>query len=345
MKKCCQEKNPRLGKVGGQAVLEGVMMRSGDNISVSVRAMDGTIATKNSKFHSLRQKHKILGLPLIRGVVSFIESMRMSFSTLNDSANLLGIEEEEGKFEKWVKKKFGATALDILMPIAMLIGIVMAVGIFFFLPIWVCNLLLRLTDGDIGRWRSAIEGGLRIVIFILYLTLISLMPDIRRTFEYHGAEHKSIFCYESGEELTVENVKKHKRFHPRCGTSFMFVMLFIGILLGFLIPFENIWLRTGCKLLLLPFTVGIGYEFLMYAGKHDNLLIRVLSAPGLWMQRITTREPDDAQIEVAIASLKNAMPDEFPQEAVETAVSEAETTESSENAETVADESAESADS
>lgn len=331
MKKSGEEKNPRLGKVGGQAVVEGVMMRSGKNISVSVRAMDGTIATKNSTFVSLREKHKVLAWPLIRGVVSFVESMKMSFSTLNDSADLLGIEEEEGKFEKWLKKKFGKSVLDVLMPIAMIIGVLLAVGIFFFLPTWIGGLVGGAFHRDIGIWRSVIEGALKIAIFIGYILLVSLMPDIRRTFEYHGAEHKSIFCYESGEELTVANVKKQKRFHPRCGTSFMFVMLFIGIVIGFFIPFENVFFRSVCKLLLLPITVGVGFEFLMYAGKHDNWLVRALSAPGLWMQRITTREPDDSQIEVAIASLKNAMPDEFPEvlmkesnasETVETASSE-----------------------
>lgn len=314
MKKSCKEKNPRLGKVGGQAVIEGVMMRSGQNLAVSVRSMDGAIHTKTSKFVSARQKHKILGWPLIRGVVSFIESMIMSFSTMNDSANMLGIEEEEGKFEKWLKKKFGKSALDVLMPVAMIIGVLLAVAIFIFLPTWIGKLIGGAVGKDLGIWRSAVEGALRIIIFIGYMLLVSLMPDIRRTFEYHGAEHKSIFCYESGEELTVENVKKQGRFHPRCGTSFMFVMLLIGIIIGFFIPFENIFARTGCKLLLLPLTVGIGFEFLMYAGKHDNVLIKILSAPGLWMQRITTREPDEGQIEVAIASLKSAMPDEFPPE-------------------------------
>lgn len=314
MKQSCKEKNPRLGKVGGQAVIEGVMMRSGEHLAVSVRSEDGSIQTKTSTFVSARQKHKILGFPIIRGVVAFIESLRMSFSTLNDAANLLGLEEDEGKFEKWLKKKFGKSALDVLMPIAMVIGVALALVLFIFLPSWVASLISRLVGTDIGLWNSVIEGVLKILIFVGYMVLISLMPDIRRTFEYHGAEHKSIFCYEKGEELTVENVKKQGRFHPRCGTSFMFVMLLIGILIGFLIPFENAFLRTACKILLLPLTVGIGFEFLMYAGKHDNAIVRILSAPGLWMQRITTREPDDSQMEVAIASLKAAMPEEFPVE-------------------------------
>lgn len=332
MKQSCMEKNPRLGKVGGQAVIEGVMMRSGEHLAVSVRSGDGSIQTKTSTFVSARQKHKILGFPIIRGVVAFIESLRMSFSTLNDAANLLGLEEDESKFEKWLKKKFGKSALDVLMPVAMVIGVALALVLFIFLPSWVASLVSRLVGTDIGLWNSVIEGVLKILIFVGYMVLISLMPDIRRTFEYHGAEHKSIFCYEKGEELTVENVKKQGRFHPRCGTSFMFVMLLIGILIGFLIPFENAFLRTACKILLLPLTVGVGFEFLMYAGRHDNVLVRILSAPGLWMQRITTREPDDSQMEVAIASLKAAMPEEFPVE--ETAQSTEEHPEPAESPET-----------
>ena len=314
MKKTCSpcEKNPRLGKVGGQAVIEGVMMRSGENLSVSVRAEDGSVQTKDSKFVSIKQKYKFLGLPIIRGMVAFIESMIMSFSTMNDSVDLLGIEEEETKFEKWLKKKFGASILDVLMPVALFLGVVLALGLFVFLPALAGRGVSYLFGGDIGVWQSVVEGVVKVVIFVVYMLLVSLMKDIRRTFEYHGAEHKSIFCYESGEELTVENVKKHSRFHPRCGTSFMFVMIFIGIVLGFFIPFETVWLRTLCKILLLPVTMGFGYEFLMYAGRHDNFLIRALSAPGLWMQRITTKEPDDKQIEVAIASLRHALPDDFP---------------------------------
>lgn len=315
MKDKTEEKNPRLGQVGGQALLEGVMMRSGDDIAISVRAMDGTVRSKKTKMVSVRKKHKILNIPLLRGMIAFVESLVMSYSTMNTAVDMLVIEEEETKFEKWLKKKFGAGLMDILMPIAMILGVFLALGIFVFLPTLIASWIAIPFGGDIGIWKSAIEGVLKVVIFIAYMLLVSLMPDIKRTFEYHGAEHKSIFCYESGEELTVENVKKHKRFHPRCGTSFMFVMIIIGIIIGFILPTDmNTFLRGACKVLLLPVTMGIGYEFLMYAGKHDNFLIRALSAPGLWMQRITTREPDDGQIEVAIKSLKLAMPAVFPDE-------------------------------
>ena len=309
-----EEKNPRLGKVGGQALLEGIMMRSGDEVAISVRSADGTVRSKRKQFVSARKKNKFLALPLIRGVVSFVESMMLSLSTTNDGVDMLGIEEEETKFEKWLKKKFGANLMDVLMPISIILGLLLAVGIFIYLPSLFGGLIAKLFGGDIGIWRSVLEGVLKVLIFIGYILLISLMPDIRRTFEYHGAEHKSIFCYEAGEELTVENVRKYKRFHPRCGTSFMFVMILIGIIIGFFIPFQNTLLRSVCKLLLLPVTVGIGFEFLMFAGKHDNFLVRALSAPGILMQRITTREPSDDQIEVAIKSLKLAMPEEFPEE-------------------------------
>ena len=313
MMKKNEEKNPRLGKVGGQALLEGIMMRSGDDLAISVRAQDGTVRSKRKKFVSVRKKYKFFNIPLIRGVVSFVESLVMSYQTMDDGVNMLGIEEEETKFEKWLKEKFGANLFDVMMPIAVILSLFLAAGIFILLPTWIASLIAIPFGGDIGIWQSAIEGVLKVAIFVGYMLLISLMPDIKRTFEYHGAEHKSIFCYESGEELTVENVKKYKRFHPRCGTSFMFVMILIGIIIGFLLPSGMpTLLRSACKLLLLPLTMGIGFEFLMYAGKHDNWLIRALSAPGLWMQRITTKEPDDGQLEVAIAALKLAMPEEFP---------------------------------
>ena len=212
----------------------------------------------------------------------------------------------------------------VIMPISIIFALALSVGLFFLLPTYATKGVEYLIGGELDGWlKSIIEGVLKIVIFICYLLLVSLMPDIKRTFMYHGSEHKSIFCYEHGLPLTVENVRIQRRFHPRCGTSFMFVMILIGVLIGILIPWDwanveskflSSLIRVGIKLLLLPLTCGIGYEFLMYAGKHDNTLVKVLSAPGLWMQRITTKEPDDSMIEVAIAALKGAMPDEFPPE-------------------------------
>ena len=330
-----QAENCRLNRVGGAAVLEGVMMKAGDRASTACRTEDGKIAVVDKKFVSARKKHKFLNLPILRGVVNFIESLTLSFSVLELSAEMMGegLVEEESKFEKWLTKTFGKSLFDVIMFIAGVIGILLAVGLFTLLPnqiaIWTELLIKR----PLGIWKAVLCGALRIIIFILYIVLISRMKDIRRTFEYPGAEHKSIACFESGEELTPENAKRHSRFHPRCGTSFMFVMLFISILVSLGIRavcelligwnFSEMTLAatgrdlsaliyTGIGLLTLPLIVGIGFEFLMYAGKHDGPVIRALSAPGIWMQRLTTREPDEEQLAVAITALKCAMPEEFP---------------------------------
>lgn len=319
-----QNDNPyacRRGTVGGQAVLEGVMMKSRDRYSVAVRLENGDIDVTNEKFVPIRTKYKVLGWPFIRGVVNFVEMMKLSYKTLEISAKAMGIDEEaeESKFEKWLREKFGKGLMDVLMVLSTVIGLVLGLGLFFFLPIVVTKGIDTLSGGNLGWFKNLIEGFIKIGIFVAYLALVSLMKDIRRTFEYHGAEHKSIFCYEAGEELTPENVKKFKRFHPRCGTSFMFVMLLIGILFYSLPIFT--WtssvIRLLTKLIFLPVIVALGYEFIMYAGKHDNLFVKILSQPGLWMQRITTREPDETQIEVAIAALKSALPNEFPDFKVE----------------------------
>jgi len=315
LKKDNQTPNCRLGTVGGQAVIEGVMMKNKDRYAVSVRMPDGSIKTSNHTFTSIRKKYKFLNIPILRGFVNFIETMKLSYTTLSFSAEALGLEEEEE--ESWLSKKLGDNLINIVMTVGMILGVVLSFGLFFFLPSLFTKLIDSAFPGGLGWFRNLIEGLIKITIFIGYLAAVSLMPDIKRTFEYHGAEHKSIYCYESGEELTPENVMKHSRFHPRCGTSFMFVMLAISVLI-FSLPFvtwENMFLRLITKILLLPVVVGVGFEFLMYAGKHNNLLIRILSAPGLWMQNLTTREPDISQVEVAIVSLKASMPEEFPTEA------------------------------
>lgn len=340
-----KEKNPRLGKVGGQAVLEGVMMRSGDNIALAVRRDDGKIATKKSTFTSVRKKHKALNIPILRGVVNFVEMMRLSYSTLSDSAKLLGLDEidEETKFDRWVKRKFGDKVMNVIMVIATVLGVALAIGLFTVLPMLITSWIKGLVGGDETKWGynflfSLISGVIRIAIFILYMVLVSLMKDIRRTFEYHGAEHKSIACYESGMELTPENAKKCTRFHPRCGTSFIFVILLLSILIFSLVPwttntFTDKLVMMLLRLALLPVVTGIGYEFLMLAGRHPNKCTLALSAPGLLMQRITTKEPDLDQLAVAIKSLKLAMPDEFPDEPEGDADEEPEETEETEETE------------
>ena len=328
-KKCCADKDSaRLNKVGGQAVLEGVMMKAGNKTVTTCRKENGELAVYDEEFVSVRKKHKILNLPIIRGVVNFIEMMMLSMRTLNASAEALGIEEEDGKFEKWCKKHLGASATDVIMIVALILGLGLSLLLFKFLPIWVA-------DGINWLWVSVfhksaisptviaiIEGVLKVVIFIAYLLLVSLMKDIKRVFMYHGAEHKTIACFEAGEELTPENAMKHKRFHPRCGTSFMFLMIGIGIVVGIFV--RNVVPVMDNKILysltvslvslsLLPLTMGVGYEILMLAGKHDNVVTRIISAPGLWVQRITTKEPTLDMLEVAIVSTKCALRDEFPE--------------------------------
>lgn len=305
----------RLGTVGGQAVIEGVMMKSKDLVALSVRGTDGNITTETKPFKSIRSKYKILNIPIIRGIVNFVETMILSFKTLSRSADMLGIEEEESKFEKWLSKTFGKSVTAIASAIGTILGLLLAVFLFIYLPTQVAEFAKFLTENRIVI--SVIEGVTKIAIFVIYIVLCTLIPDMKRVFQYHGAEHKSIFCHESGLELTVENVKKQSRFHPRCGTSFLFVMMFLGIITSALIIHLPILVRVPLKVLFLPLVVGVGFEFIKFAGTHDNFLVKIVSAPGLWIQRLTTKEPDEKQIEVAIISLKAALPDIYPAEEAE----------------------------
>lgn len=326
MSKNC-EPNCRLGKVGGEAVLEGVMMRSGDRYSIASRKEDGSITVSNHSYTSLRKRYKFFNLPIIRGIVSLVESFKLSFKVLTLSAEAIGmdLDEPETKFEKWLLDKFGDKIFNIIMGIAGVLGVFLAVGLFFLLPTAATkgiDYLLSLVGLELGWAKTLCEGIIRIAIFVCYILLVSLMPDIKRTFQYHGAEHKTIACYEAGEELTPENAAKHTRFHARCGTSFIFVMLIISVLVFSLpfVPWDNIWLRYAIKLPLMPIICGLGFEFILFAGKHDNIFTKILSAPGLWMQRVTTREPDLDQLEIAIAAAKAAMPDEFDYSEVEATI-------------------------
>ena len=309
------EMSCRRNRVGGEAVLEGVMMKAGEQCATACRLESGDITVTKQKFVSVRKKNKLLNLPIIRGVVNFVEMMKLSLASLNVSADAMGLndEDEETKFEKWMKKHLGLRLTDALMVIAMVLGVGLALFLFMFLPSLAASGLQMLFGSAVTPFYSLIEGAVKILIFVSYIWLVALMPDIRRTFQYHGAEHKSIACFESGDALTPENAKRHTRFHPRCGTSFMFVMILLGIIIGFFVPASlPPILRAAVKILLLPVVMGLGYEFIMFAGKHDSLFIRALSAPGLLMQRLTTREPDEQQLEVAITALKCAMIEEFP---------------------------------
>jgi uncharacterized protein YqhQ len=240
------------------------------------------------------------------------ESLVFSTKILNRSAVLSGIEEEEPK--KDGKKTNWELIFAIITVISTVLGLALGLALFFFLPQLITKGLESLIGQNLGLWKNVIEGGVKLVIFIAYLSLVLLMKDIRTTFRYHGAEHKCIFCYEAGEELTPENVKKYKRFHPRCGTSFLIIVILIGIAVSFLPIFnwDNLALRFLTKLAFLPILVGLSYEFIRFAGKHENVITRILSAPGLWVQRITTKEPSLEEIEVAIHALKCSMPEVFP---------------------------------
>lgn len=317
-KKCCRKKtmDPRAGSVGGQAVLEGVMMRAGNRVALSVRDTDGNIKTEVETVTPATEKNAFFKLPLVRGVVNFVSMMKLSIRIMNKSVEMLGLEEEEpSAFEKWLDKHFGKSVTAVATGVGTVLGLALSIFLFMYIPTVTSNALFG-TDLEPGMrlLKSAFNGVFKIVIFLAYIGLVGLIPDIKRTFQYHGAEHKSVFCHEAYLPLTVENVKKQSRFHPRCGTSFLVVMMIIGIFVGFFfVNIQNTLLQTACRLITLPIVVGLGYEFIRYAGRHDNLLVKILSAPGLWIQRLTTKEPNDAQMEVAIRSLKAALPDDYPE--------------------------------
>ena len=311
-----REKTKRITSIGGQALIEGIMMRGPQRTEISVRTPDGTISSETLETNGLGKKYKIFRLPLFRGIAGFIDSMSVGFKALNISAEKSGMEDEDAegepsKFDLWMEKVFGDKLMNAVMVVGSVLGVLLAVLLFFFLPTWLFNLGEQYLFGSgVENWRSLIEGVARIGIFVAYIALVAHMPDIKRVFKYHGAEHKTIFCYENEEELTVENVRRHSRFHPRCGTSFMIIMLLLGVIIGFFIPFTNPFLRTAVKLLCIPLVVGIGYELIRICGRYDNIVTRIIAAPGLWMQRLTVKEPDDDMIEVAIEAMKAVIPED-----------------------------------
>lgn len=293
-------------RVGGQAVLEGIMMKSGKHCATAVRCPDGEIKIDKREVGSIKDKYKFFKLPIIRGIVGFIESMKLSMSILTLSAEMQGIEEEESKFEKWLSEKLGKSLMGVAAVIGGVLGVFLSLALFFYLPMFISKLISYVFEMP-AVVKSIVEGIVKMIIFLLYVWGVAFMPEIRRTYEYHGAEHKSIFCHEAGLPLTVENVKKQSRFHPRCGTSLMFVMLLLSIVVSASLPaslWDNLFLRFLTKIAIIPLIVGIGYEITIFSGTHDNLVLRILTAPGLWFQKITTKEPDDKEIEVAIASLE-----------------------------------------
>lgn len=280
--------------IGGQAVIEGVMMKNQKEYSVAVRKPDGEIEVTKKKCHSLRDRSKVANWPIIRGVITFVESLLTGMKTLNYSASFY---EEEGEEEKAPEAKE-----NLLMGLVMIAAIVLAVGIFVVVPFLISEALERLVPSP--QLRGLMEGVIRVALFVAYVKLISLMDDIKRVFMYHGAEHKSINCVENGLELTVENVRRQTTVHKRCGTSFLLIVMFVSILFFMFIVVGDIWLRMALRILLIPVIAGLSYEFIRYAGGHDNKLINVLSKPGLLLQALTTKEPTDDMIQVAIASVE-----------------------------------------
>lgn len=303
-----QEKQ-KLGSsgIGGQAVIEGIMMRNKDKYAVAVRKSDKSIVVDVKEYKGITKGNKILSLPFIRGVFNFVDSMILGIKTLTFSADFFEEEdadEEPDKLEQWLTNKFGDKAESFLMGIIVTFAVIMAVGIFMMLPLFIADLIEKVVPGVGVNHVPIVEGIAKMVIFIVYLLLISLMKDIKRTFMYHGAEHKCINCIEDGKILNVENVRQSSRFHKRCGTSFLLIVLVISILFFIFIKSDIIWLKYGIRILLIPVIAGISYEFIKIAGASNNLIVNLISKPGMWMQKITTKEPDDDMIQVAISAVE-----------------------------------------
>lgn len=309
--------------IGGQAVMEGVMMRGPYKTAVAVRKPDGDIEVKIDE-NGTKTRPKICKVPIIRGCISFIDSLVIGMKALMFSAEFVDLEddgdEEQSKFDKWLEDKLGDKIKDIVIYFAIFLSIIFSIGIFILLPSFVTGLVELIPGIDFitsaKLFTSVFEGILRMAIFVGYMAAVSQMKDIKRVFEYHGAEHKTIACYEAGEELTVENVRKHSRFHPRCGTSFLLFVMIISIILFFFLPrFDEfnklaaILLRMGTRLLCMPVVAGISFEVIKWAGRSKNKCVCAISKPGLWMQKLSTREPDDSMIEVAIASMTPCIPE------------------------------------
>ncbi len=314
--------------IGGQALIEGIMMRGPTRTVMAVRKKDGSIDISEREIkNNIKEKYPILKWPIIRGVAGFVESMVVGYKAMMDSAEISGyldeLEEEENagltpeEIEEKKKKaeKQNSALMTVIMIVATVLAVILCVGLFIYLPSLVFKGVNYLAGGALSPLQSLFEGILKIIIFLGYMIAVSYMKDIKRVFEYHGAEHKTIFCYEAGKPLTVENVREQGRFHPRCGTSFMILMLIVSIFVTFIldaiVPWLKgvLWLRTIIKLLLVPFICGLGYELIKICGRYDNPITRIIAAPGLWIQRITVKEPDDSMIEIAIAAMNEVIPE------------------------------------
>ncbi|MBR6259027.1 MAG: DUF1385 domain-containing protein [Oscillospiraceae bacterium] len=297
--------------IGGQALIEGVMMRGPQKQAIAVRRPDGEIELKVTELQLIKDKYPILGIPIVRGVANFISSMVNGVRAITYSASFLPEEEQEepSKFDIWIEKKLGSEKAEkVITGFAVFLGIVLAVALFFMLPTVITGFAGRAVESR--ALLNIIEGAVRIAIFLGYMILVSRMKDIKRIWQYHGAEHKTIFCYENRLPLTPENAAKQSRFHPRCGTSFLFLVMIISIIVFSVVSWSNVLIRLLLRLVLLPVVVGISYELIKLAGRYDNIVTRIISAPGKALQRITTAEPDESMLEVAIASMKAVIPEE-----------------------------------
>ncbi len=303
--------------IGGQALIEGILMRGVDKQSIVIRSPQGELVTKVEPLHPPKERHPICGWPLIRGVVNFVDSMAHGMKAITYSSQFIPEEEQEepSKLDRWIEAHFSSDKAEkLVIGLAVVLGLALAAGLFIFLPTALVGLIPPLRHGHDGL-RTLLEGVLKLVIFLGYMGAVSQMKEMRRMWRYHGAEHKTIYCYEHGRDLTVENVRTESRFHPRCGTSFMLVVIilsvFVFVVANAFLHVDSVFLRILVKLALLPVVVALSYELNRWLGRHDDLVIsRVLSWPGRMLQHLTTREPDDGMMEVAITALKLVIPDE-----------------------------------
>lgn len=306
-----KKKEKHKSKIGGQALIEGVMMKGIYTSAMACRLPDGTIDVETWEEKNGKNAPWYRKTPFIRGTFNFVSSLIDGYRCLMKSADKQMTEEESeeemSKLDKWLNDHLGEKLMGIISVISIVFSLVLCIVLFKFLPMWIVGLLKNVVSSRIVL--TIAEGLIKIAIFVGYLAVTSLMKDIRRTYEYHGAEHKTIACYEAGDELTPENVKKYSRFHPRCGTSFIFISLFISIFVFCFITWSSMAARMALQIVLLPVIVGISYELIRLAGRYDNAFTRIISAPGLNLQRLTTREPDEKEIEVAIAAIKPCIPE------------------------------------
>lgn len=305
---------PPAGAIGGQAVIEGVMMRGKGMYAIAVR----NVATKEinveeKHFTPISEKHKFLSLPIIRGVVSFVDSLATGMKIITKSAEMSGMDEledgeqeEPSKFEMWLENKFGDKLMDYIIYFSVFIAIVISIALFMVLPTWISSIINEHLNMP-GNALGILEGLMRIIIFLGYIFLTAQLKDVKRVFMYHGAEHKTINCLESGDELTVENVRKHTRLHKRCGTSFLLIVMIVSMIVFLFLPTKVVLWRILSRILFVPIIAGLSYEIIRWAGRHENILVKIVSAPGLCLQLVTTKEPDDSMIEVAIKSVETVL--------------------------------------